>query len=426
MREDLLYFIWRHNKLPTKQLYTTSNEGVEVKSAGIRNSSSGPDFFNAKVEINGQLWAGNVEMHVKSSDWYVHHHEKDKNYDNVILHVVWEDDVSVFRKDGSQIPTLELKQYISNGILNKYQELLSGFRTNFINCEKDLKNMDSFLVENWLHRLYIERLEHKSELISELLNQTNNDWEAVLFVLLSKNFGSNVNGQLFVEKAARLDFSIIRKTSHDPFQLESLLFGYFGLLTVEDCTDNHYQQLKKEYGYLAHKFGLPINSPKPIFYGLRPPNFPTLRISQLSKLYFTEPNLFSKLMELESLEDMYAVFEVRACSYWEDHFTFGKTSRKSTKKLSKKFIDLLVINTIVPLKFCYAKHVGNEWNDGLIDLVSQVGPEENSIVKNFGKIGSKSKNALETQSKLELFHNYCSKNKCLQCAIGAHLLNRNT
>ncbi len=397
-----------------------------VKATGIQNRVAGPDFFNAKVEIDGQLWAGNVEMHLRSSDWYAHHHETDENYDNVILHVVWEDDIAVFRKDGSQIPTLEVKHYVSEELLNRYRNLLENSRSSFINCEKDLKELDLFLVENWLHRLYIERLEHKSKLIMDLLETSKNDWEAVLFKLLAKNFGSKVNGPYFLERAKQLDFSIARKTSNEPLQLEALLFGHFGLLNVSDCTDTHYLQLKKEYGYLIQKFGMTENLSKPDFFGLRPPNFPTIRISQLVSLYLGNHNIFSKLMDLNKLEDIYQVFEVCAGSYWENHYTFGKTSKQRIKKLSKKFIDLVIINTLVPLKFCYAKHMGKDWNEELVELVSQIEREENSIIKNFKEIGSKTQNALESQAKLELYNNYCSKNKCMQCAIGTQLLNRNT
>ncbi|NDV17114.1 DUF2851 family protein [Muricauda sp. TY007] len=426
MREDLLYFIWRHNKLPTEQLYTGNGEPIVIRSPGTQNRLAGPDFFNAKVEIDGQLWAGNVEMHLKSSDWYVHHHETDKNYDNVILHVVWEDDIAVFRKDGSQIPTLEVKNYVSKSLLDGYQNLMNKSRTSFINCEKDVRQVDSFLMENWLHRLYIERLEHKSKLIWKLLDTSKNDWEAVLFMLLAKNFGSKVNGPYFLERAQQLDFSIARKTTNEPLQLEALLFGHFGLLQVDECTDSHYVQLKKEYGYLQRKFDLDIPASKPEFFGLRPMNFPTIRISQLVNLYVGNHNFFSELMHLDRLEDIYQAFEICASPYWEDHYTFGKVSKKRVKKLSKNFVDLVIINTILPLKFCYAKHVGRDWNEELIALVSQLSKEDNSIIKNFDKIGPKTQNALESQAKLELYNNYCTKNKCMQCTIGTQLLNRNT
>ena len=426
MREDLLYYIWRHNKLPTDGLCTGNGEPVLIRAPGTQNSLAGPDFFNAKIEIGGQLWAGNVEMHLKSSDWYVHHHEADENYNNVILHVVWEDDIAVFRKDGSQIPTLEVKRYVSDKLLEGYRSLMDGSRTNFINCEKDVKLVDAFLVENWLHRLYIERLEHKSKLIFELLQTSKNDWEAVLFMLLAKNFGSKVNGPYFLDRARRLDFSIVRKTVNEPLQLEALLFGHFGLLSVEECSDSHYVQLQKEYEYLVRKFDLDGPSSKPDFFGLRPMNFPTIRVSQLVNLYRENHNLFSKLMDLGTLDAVYKTFEISAGTYWEAHYTFGKTSKPRVKKLSKKFIDLVVINTLVPLKFCYAKHTGRDWNEELISLISELASEDNSIIKNFDSVGLKTQNALESQAKLELYTSYCTKNKCMQCAIGTQLLSRNT
>ncbi|NDV44539.1 DUF2851 family protein [Flagellimonas sediminis] len=426
MREDLLHFIWRHNKLPTNQLCTTDEEPVLVKSAGVQNRHSGPDFFNASVAIDGQLWAGNVEMHLKSSDWYAHHHENDTNYDNVILHVVWEDDVVVFRRDGSKIPTLEIRNFIPKELLAKYTALMEHSRTGFINCEKDFGGVDPFLLESWLHRLYMERLEHKSELIFELLNKTKNNWEAVLFTLLAKNFGSKVNGQFFLDRATELDFAMVRKTGQDLHQLESLLLGHFGLLNEPDCTDGYYLQLVKEYHYLSNKFELPRSMSKPEYFGLRPPNFPTIRVSQLAHLYHHEIQLFSKCMETSSLKELYDLFDVEAGPYWDTHFTFGKLSRKSTKKLSRKFIDLLVVNTLIPLKFCHAKYQGQEVDEGLVGLLSEVGKEDNSVIANFDGLGHKTKNAFESQAKLELYNNYCSKNKCLQCVVGTHLLNRNT
>ena len=399
MREDLLYFIWKHNKLPTENLRTGNGEPILVKALGTQNSLAGPDFFNAEVEIDGQLWAGNVEMHIKSSDWYVHHHETDENYNNVILHVVWEDDIAVFRKDGSQIPTLEVKRYVSGKLLEGYRNLMDNSRINFINCERDLKDVGPFLIDNWLHRLYIERLEHKSRLIIELLQTSKNDWEAVLFILLAKNFGSKVNGHYFLDRARQLDFSIVRKTINGPLQLEALLFGHFGLLIVEECSDSYYVQLQKEYDYLLRKFDMEESQSKPEFFGLRPMNFPTVRVSQLVNLYLKNHNLFSRLMESNSLESIYQVFEIGAGKYWEDHYTFGKASKKSTKKLSKKFIDLVVINTLVPIKFCYAKHTGRDWNDELISLMSELGREDNCIINNFDKMGPKTQNALESQAK---------------------------
>ncbi|WP_136466285.1 DUF2851 family protein [Flagellimonas onchidii] len=426
MREDLLHFIWRCDKLQGRPLTTSTSENVVIKKTGSLNLLAGPDFFNAQVEVGGQLWAGNVEMHLKSSDWYIHHHETDSNYDNVILHVVWEDDIAVFRKDGSQIPTLELKNYISSQVLRKYQQLFQHFNPTFINCEKDFAQLDSFLVDNFLERLYIERLEQKSKLISELLQKTNNNWEAVLFVMLMKNFGSKVNGDFFVQRALQLDFSRIRKTSANLHQLESLLFGYLGLLDVEDCTDSYYLGLRKEYDYLSKKFELEPPMKKPGFFGLRPNNFPTIRISQLASLYHRYQSLFAKLMQVNHVKDIHAILATEASLYWESHFTFGRISKKTKKKLSKSFIDLLIINTIVPLRFCYSKNKGLAWTNDVLSLITQINPEKNSIIDGFKNLGSNTGNALESQAKIQLYNNYCLKNKCLHCTLGAHLLNRNT
>lgn len=425
MREDLLHFVWKYHKLAGIPLHTSQGETVHIKTAGSHNQQAGPDFFNAHIEIDGQVWVGNVEIHCKASDWYAHRHQTDANYDNVILHVVWEDDVSIFRRDGSQIPTLALKQYIPQELLQRYQTLLNTTKITFINCEKDFSTIDSFLVESWLHRLYIERLEQKSNVIFNLLKQSNNDWEAVLFTLLAKSFGTKRNGAFFFDRALQLHFSIIRKTGNSTDQLESLLLGHFGLLHNVECTDVFYQELQKEYTYLAKKFALPPHTQKPKFFGLRPANFPTLRIAQLAQLYANHQNLFAALLEQKTLESIYQLFSSTATSwYWETHYTFGKVSKKSRKKLSKNFIDLLIINTLIPLKFCYAKHLGKDWNDELLGLMAQLKKEENSIVKGFTTLGATTANALESQAKIQLYTQYCTQNKCLQCALGTHLLGR--
>lgn len=427
MREELLHFIWKHNKLSTVLLYTGNQETLVIKATGIQNRQAGPDFFNAKIEIDGQMWVGNIEIHRKSSDWYAHHHQTDENYDNVILHVVWEDDISVFRKDGSQIPTLALKHYLPEDLLACYQNLVANSKSRFINCEENFSRLDPFLVESWLHRLYIERLEQKSNLIFELLKKSDNNWEAVLFALLARSFGSKVNGLFFMKKALQLDFSLIRKTRADIAQLESLLFGHFGLLQDEEGTDVFYKQLQNEYTYLTKKFNLNLTLGKPEFFGLRPAGFPTIRLSQLAQLYGNSQHIFRILMEKKNLEDFYRFFQSTATSsYWETHYTFGKTSKKSRKKLTKSFIDLLILNTLIPLKFCYAKHLGEDWNDELLALPAQIKKEQNAIIKGFETLNSTTHNALESQAKIQLYTQYCTQNKCLQCALGMHLLNQNS
>lgn len=426
MKEDLLHFIWKYKKLQLEDLVTSENEILNIVDVGGHNHLSGPDFFNSKVEIDNQLWAGNVEIHLKSSDWFVHNHEQDPNYNNVILHVVWEDDSEIFRSDGSKIPTLELKNYISKDLLSAYQKLFNQDKKSFINCESDISEVDSFLFENWKERLFFERLEDKSRFIFELLEESQNDWEQVLFKMLLKNFGLKINGQAFLSLANALDFSVVRKLRTDNKVMESVLFGMSHLLDDDSVVDEYFIQLKKEYDYQRKKFDLKeARVQKPEFFKLRPSNFPTIRLSQLAGLYSEQQNLFSSLINVSELKEIYELLNVSASSYWNDHFTFGKPSKKSIKKLTKKFIDLLIINTILPLKFCHAKYSSKDANEEVLKIISQIKPEENTIVSNFKSLKIDVKSAEDSQAILQLYTEYCTQNKCLQCAVGAHLLNLN-
>ena len=424
MRENFLHYLWLHKKFNTNQLKTTERNSVQIVSVGSPNTNSGPDFFNAQLYINKQLWAGNVEVHIKSSDWYVHLHEQDKNYDNAILHVVWEHDSDVYRKDNSVIPTLELQHIISPIALANYYKLFSK-KKQWINCERDFESTNDFVMNHWLERLYFERLEKKSQAIEALLKISKNNWEAVLFKMLAKNFGLKVNGEAFLSLANSFDFSILQKLQSKPKQLEALFFGQAQLLLI-DSQDNYVLKLQKEYTYLKQKFNLTSQGVLPLqFFRLRPPNFPTIRLSQLAQIYHQQSHLFSKVIKAQNKEGLYTIFSVATSLYWESHFSFGKPSKVSKKKITKRFIDLLILNTIIPLKFSYAKHHGTLNNKTLIDLIQQIASEQNSIVKKFNDLKPVSNSALRSQALLQLKSEYCDKNKCLQCAIGNALLNRN-
>lgn len=411
-----------YRKYPINKLETNSGESIIVESTGVHNHLSGPDFFNAKVELNGQLWAGNIEIHVKSSDWYAHNHQEDSKYDNVVLHVVWDDDVSVFRKDGTQIPTLSLKQYISLELLETYQSLFDLRNYKFINCEKEFIDVDDFLRNNWLDRLFVERLEEKSVFINQLLESTNNDWEQVLFLMLLKTFGSKINKDVFIELGKTIDFSIIRKLHQKPLELESLLLGQARLLDDDQVIDSYYQLLKKEYSYLKHKYQLNQPYKTPEFFRLRPSNFPTIRLAQLSAIYSTNNNLFHLIIEKDE-SNISKIFNLGTSEFWETHYNFGKTSKKSVKKISNSFLDLLMINTIIPLKFCYQRYQGKENNESLFKMMMSIKKEDNSIVDNFRKLHVSIKDAKESQSYIQLYNKYCVKDKCLDCAVGASLMN---
>ena len=423
MNEEFLYYVWKYKIFTDINLQTSDAKEVSILKAGIHNKNSGPDFLNAQVKIDHQLWAGNVEMHVKSSDWYLHKHEEDASYDAVILHVVWEHDVDVFMKNNKPLLTLELKNFVSKELLENYNSLVYH-QQKFIPCENQLTTIDEFLLNNWLERLYFERLEQKSTFIKELLLDTNADFEAVLFQLLAKNFGLKVNGEPFLQLATSMEFSVVRKERFDLEQLTALFFGQAGFLE-EDLEEHYHQQLKEKYRYLKHKHKLNSISKNAFqFFRMRPQNFPTIRIAQLASLLFAHQNLFSKLMNINKKEDFYDLFSFEVDAFWKTHFTFESDSKKSPKKLTKSFVDLIIINTIIPLKFVYLQSRGEVSENGIMQLIKQVSSEKNSIISNFAALEIKAKNAMESQALIQLKNNYCTKKRCLKCAIGNSLLRK--
>jgi hypothetical protein len=422
MKEDFLHYLWKFKKFDVLNLKTVNNEEITIVNVGQYLELAGPDFFNAQIVIGTQKWAGNVEIHLKSSDWYVHHHEKDVGYENVILHVVWEHDVAVFRSDNSEIPVLELKKYVEKATVENYQSLMTP--KSWIFCEKQLKNVNAFALQNWQERLFFERLERKSQPIFDLLEQTNQDWEGVLFCLLAKNFGLNTNGEIFYKMAQSLPFSTIRKESFEVENLEALIFGAAGLLDSEK-EDNYFKDLKFRYFYLLHKYQMEKVCLEPVqFFKHRPDNFPTIRLSQLANLYHSKQNLFSKISSLNSLKSTYELFQITASEYWQSHYQFDKESPIKKKTLSKSFIDLIVINTIIPIQFAFAKSQGKEISEDLISFLNEVAAEKNAIIEKFTSFGILSKTAFETQSLLQLKNEYCNKSKCLECAIGMELMKK--
>jgi hypothetical protein len=420
VKEDFLHYVWQYKKFDFSNLTTVVGDSLTITNSGDYLQQSGPDFFNAQITIDNQKWAGNIEIHLKSSDWYLHHHEKDPNYDNVILHVVWEHDSPIFRKDNSEIPALELKQYVSKHILENYNSLSS--QKSWIYCENQIAAIDDFVLQHWQERLFFERLERKAIPIEQLLKETENDWEAVLFCMLAKNFGLNTNGETFLKIAKSIPFTVIRKERFEVENLESLFFGTAGLFPV-DVQDNYTKELVSRFDYISHKHQLTKIDIEPVqFFKHRPDNFPTIRLAQLAMLYSKEQNLFSKLIAVKTKKELYELFEVPISEYWLTHYQFDKESPKKKKQLTKSFVDLLTINTIVPIQFAYKKSLGKEVSESLLDLLREIAPEQNAVVDKFSGFGIKATNALESQSLLQLKNEYCNHGKCLQCAIGIQLL----
>lgn len=425
MQEAFLHSLWKHKKIDFRDLKTSQNESLKILKTGIHNETeSGPDFFNAEVIINGQRWAGNLEIHIKSSDWYAHQHEIDPAYDNVILHVVWEDDVPVFRKDETQISCLELKHYISKEQLKAYSDLLQNSNTRWINCEQHFHEVNDFKLKHWLESLYIERLQEKNQLILNLLNVSNNNWDEVGFKLMAKAFGLNVNGEAFLQMSSAADFKVFQRCFQNLTQLESLCFGLCGMLET-NAEDAYVKQLQSEYAFLSQKFQLIEKSESQVkYFRLRPDNFPSIRLSQLSSLYHQQPQLFSKLIQCKTKEDLYDVLKAKTSSYWDTHYSFGKQSKSKTKNISQSFKDLLIINTILPLKFAYAKYKGQlNFEDQIYPIISSLKPEKNSITKGFSSLKDDVlTSALESQAYIQLKTKYCDVNRCLKCQIGLDLI----
>lgn len=420
MKEDFLHYIWQFKNFDFTKLQTTQGDKLTIINSGQYLQRAGPDFFNAQIVIGTQKWAGNVEIHLKSSDWYVHNHETDPNYENVILHVVWEHDTAVFRKDNTELAVLELKKYVPKRMLEKYHSLIVS--KTWLFCEKQISSISGFVFKNWQERLFFERLEKKALLIQTAFSDMLKNWDAVLFCLLAKNFGLNTNGDIFFKIASSIPFQKIRKESFDVRNLEALFYGRAGLFAKE-CEDFYFQDLKERWNYLLQKHHLRKIYVEPIqFFRHRPDNFPTIRLSQLANLYHFKQNLFSDVIEAETVSEFYKIFNVTASDYWNDHYQFDKRSPKKTKKLTSAFVDLLLINTVVPLKFAYANSQGKDISEQMIRLLMDIPAEKNVIVDKFHDFGIVAESAYETQSLLQLKNEYCNRKRCLECAVGLELM----
>lgn len=422
MKEDFLLYIWQNKKFDFSSLKTTQGESLTLVNVGHYLQQEGPDFFNAQLIIGNQKWAGNVEIHIKSSDWYLHKHEKDVNYDSVILHVVWEHDVDIYRKNNATIPVLELMKLVSQEEISKYNALVTP--KSWIFCEKDIATIKEIVLTNWQERLFFERLENKAIPFEILLKENHSDWEATLFCMLAKNFGLNINGQSFLELAKSIPFSILKKESFEVENLEALFFGK-GQMLNDEKQDYYLIDLQKRWHFLSHKYQLEASHITPIqFFKLRPDNFPTIRLAQLAMLYHSKQTLFLELILAKTTGEIYKIFNNATSTYWASHYNFDSQSKIKSKTISNSFIDLIIINTIIPLKFLYAKANGKDSIEELIDLIQTVKSEKNSIIEKFDFFKIKSKNAFESQALLQLKNEYCSNKKCLQCEIGLTLLKK--
>ncbi|QIY84969.1 DUF2851 family protein [Chryseobacterium sp. NEB161] len=418
MNEELLQYLWNFKKFRTFDFVSIDGRKIEIIDFGEWNKNSGPDFLLAKIKIDGIVFVGNIEIHTKASDWFFHNHSGNPEFGNLILHAVYVNDCEIPELDNQQVATIELRDYFDEGLLQKYQLLYQEH--TFIACEDlfDVDKIPLFFEEEVL----LKKLDEKTEGFELSLKRNHNNYEAVLFQNLAYTFGLKVNAEIFLQLAEHLDFSVIQKVRQNLLQLEALFFGICGFL--DSPSDEMMQTWKREFDFLKVKFNLSDLRIHPKFSKLRPPNFPTIRLSQLANLYHSQPNLFSKLIEAKGIDDVYKIFEdVKASEYWDNHFNFGKISAVYGKKLlSRDFIDLIIINTVLPLNYFYHKNHNPEIVDDIFDFYKQMKPEKNAVLDDWKKLGIKFQNALQTQAFLYQYKAFCNQKKCLNCSIGYKLL----
>lgn len=419
MKESFLYYLWE-NRLITGTLKTTSGVPVEIINPGFRNTDSGPDYLEAKIKIGGQLWAGHVEIHVRTSDWNRHGHQYDKAYQNVVLHVVHENDANA-----NSIPVLELKGHFDASLYNRYESFMAA--RHWITCERHLEEAPDFTKNVWLERMAIERLQEKARNVSKMLYSNKFDWEETLYQLLLRYFGMKVNNEAFETLARLLPLKTLLKHADNLIQVEAMLLGCAGFLEIGNNED-YPQLLKREFAVMRSKFNLltmPLERWK--FLRMRPVNFPTVRLAQLAEMIHQKGCLFSKIKEAENMLEIKTLFNVTASEYWDTHFRFG-TSNSPTrpKHLGEGTSNVLIINVVIPVLFCYGQfHKDQSYCDKALRFLEDIPVEDNTIIRHFAAIGMTAQNAMQSQALLHLYTRYCQRKRCLECSIGNILLQSN-
>lgn len=421
--EKLMQYVWKHRLWRSEDMVTNTGKKVRVVDPGLLNTDAGPDFFNAKIEIDGHMWVGNVEMHYRATDWKRHHHDSDKAYDSVILHVVAKDDAPVRRTNGELIPQLVLE--VSPQFNADYASLVGA--TIEVPCATKIKKVPHLTIVEWVEGLAFERLHGKVERIHQLLDSFNGSWEDVCYVTLARNFGFGINNDAFERLARRTPLRLLGKHSDSVLQIEALLFGQAGMLDAQKPgMDSYYNQLCTEYAFLSNKFQLtPMEKESWKLFRIRPQNFPYRRIAMLAQFIEGGFRMMNRILEAEGEKEMRALFEVELSGYWSKHYTFGKPNERATATLSRSSTDIILINTVAPLLYAYGELTGNyEMTDKAIKLLEDLRAESNSIVSHFVAYGIDCPDALTSQALVQLKREYCDARKCIYCKIGHHLLSK--
>ena len=419
--EQLMQYIWQHKLWRSEDMHTNDGRLVRVLDQGLLNTDAGPDFFNAKVEIDGQMWVGNVEIHVRASDWKRHGHDHDNAYDSVVLHVVDKDDAPVFRSNGERIPQLVLQ--VSPLFDSSYRQLVNSKLE--LPCASVIASVPRLTITEWIERLAFERLHSKVQRVRDLLDMYHGSWEDVCYVTVARNLGFGINNDAFERLARRTPLRLLHKHSDSLMQIEALLFGQAGMLDpTATGTDAYYQHLCSEYAFLANKFSLrPMEPESWKLFRIRPQNFPYRRIAMLAQYISGSFRLMAQILDANGEKELRKLFEVELTGYWSNHYSFGKPQEKPSLALSNRSIDIVLINTVAPLYYAYGEITGDyALTDKAISLLESLSPEKNSIVDSFVRAGIECDSALTSQALIELRHSYCDARKCIYCKIGHRLL----
>ncbi|WP_436515568.1 DUF2851 family protein [Ekhidna sp. To15] len=422
MDEQFLHYIWKYQKFETGQLQLTNDQSLKVFYPGNHNHDSGPDFEEARLKIEAIEWAGQVEIHINSSDWLNHNHQHDPSYESVILHVVWNHDKEICINE-EIIPTLELKKRIDLGILEKYQQHLRS--TSEILCSTQIKSLSTLNIRNMIDRVLIERLEEKSGRILSNLNETTNDWEQITYRTIAANFGFSTNKEAFIRLSEHLPFDRLKKVLQNIKSTEALLFGQAGFL--ENDVDDYQSELKEEFQFLHAKFQLkePLSKVHWKFGKLRPANFPIIRLAQMSSLFHHQPQLFTLLIKEGNIEEVKKKLLVDVSDYWQSHYDFGKSRKRVSEKMGISSFENLIINSMAPLLAAYAKFTGEQkYMDRAMEILESISAESNRITKKWNALGINATSGFESQGLIQLFKDYCQKRRCLHCNIGVEILNK--
>ncbi|WP_316827727.1 DUF2851 family protein [Pedobacter miscanthi] len=420
--EDFLHYVWQFRSFDYSGLQTVAGESLKIINPGLLNKNAGPDFFHSKIEIGETTWAGNVEIHLKSSDWLKHNHQKDPAYENVILHVVYEHDVEIKRMDNTVLPVLELKKRISAELIKKYEKLFLNL-TDFP-CISQIGTVDQLIVDSFLSRTLIERFEQKTQAVTETLNELNGNWDETFYRFLSRNFGFKINALPFELLAKAVPQHIYSKHKNNPHQIEALVFGAAGFLNGQ-FEEEYPKKLKAEFEFLQKKYHIkPVELSVWKFMRMRPQNFPTIRLAQFAALIVKANHLFSKVMEIKEIPRLRALFEdLPVNDYWKTHYHFKKETASVNIQIGKTSVDNMLLNTVALFLFAYGKYTAAQfYTSRAIKLLESLPAEQNAIIDKFTGAGVKIEHAFASQGILQLKKQYCDEKKCLSCGIGIKIL----